>query len=207
MVGMARLENVEACLKQVLADGVAGDCIETGVWRGGCTIFMRGLLKAYGVTDRTVWVADSFAGVPKPSCPEDEGTDLYLDTKLAVSEERVREHFRRFDLLDDQVRFLPGWFEDTTPTAPIERLALLRLDGDLYSSTVVVLRHLYDKVSPGGYIIIDDYGALEPCRRAVDEFRTERGIAEPMHTVDWTCTYWRKPLTGRTRCDATVTRT
>ncbi len=192
MIGMPRLTNTEQCLRQVLADGVPGDCMETGVWRGGCTILMRGVLKAFDCTDRTVWVADSFQGVPAPSHPADEGTNLHLDTKLAVDQETVAEGFRRLGLLDEQVRFLPGWFEETMPEAPVDNLALLRLDGDLYSSTKVVLAHMYDKVSPGGFVIIDDYGALEPCRRAVDEFRNERNITDDVHTVDWTCVYWRK---------------
>ena len=168
--------------------------METGVWRGGCTIFMRGMLKAFGVEDKTVWVADSFEGVPEPSHEADIGTDLYLDPNLAVSVEQVQENFRRFDLLDDKVRFLKGWFEETMAGAPVEKLSLLRLDGDLYSSTIAVLDNMYDKVVEGGYVIIDDYGALEPCRKAVDDFRSKRGITDEITEVDWTGAYWRKTL-------------
>lgn len=78
--------------------------------------------------------------------------------------EEVQENFRRYNLLDDQVQFLKGWFCDTLPTAPIEKLAVLRLDGDLYESIMDGLNALYDKVSPGGFIIVDDYGDFEPCR-------------------------------------------
>jgi hypothetical protein len=192
MIGRKRLENVETCIQLILKDEIPGDFMETGVWRGGCTIFMNGLLEAYGVVDKTVWVADSFQGVPPPGLPEDHGINLHLDSKLAVSLETVKENFRRFGLLNKRVRFLPGWFEDTMATAPVASLSLLRLDGDLYSSTIVVLENMYAKVEPGGFVIIDDYGALEPCRKAVTDFRNKHAITEPLEMVDWTGAFWRK---------------
>lgn len=194
MIGRQRLDHLHGCLDTILAEGIPGDVIETGVWRGGATLFMRAHLAAHGVTDRTVWVADSFNGLPRPSVKEDIGYDLSKRHQpiLAIDEARVRALFARYDLLDDQVRFLPGWFRDTLPAAPIKQLALLRLDGDLYESTMDALRALYDKVSPGGFIIIDDYGALPPCRRAVEDFRAERGIETPLEPIDWTGAAWRK---------------
>ena len=155
-----------------------GDLIETGVWRGGATIFMRAILKARGVTDRLVWVADSFAGLPPPDTaryPQDEGITLHQFPQLAVPLERVQDNFRRYGLLDEQVRFLKGWFRDTLPTAPIERLAILRLDGDLYESTIQALDSLYHKLSVGGFVIVDDYGNVAACRQAVHDFRAEHG--------------------------------
>jgi hypothetical protein len=194
MIGRKRLDHLHACLDVIQNENIPGDLIETGVWRGGATIFMRAHLAAHGVTDRTVWVADSFVGLPPPSVSEDIGYDLSTRQQpiLAIDEERVRDLFRRYDLLDGQVRFLPGWFRDTLPAAPIEQLALLRLDGDLYESTMDALLALYDKVVPGGYVVVDDYGALPPCRRAVEDFRAERGIAEPLEQIDWTGMAWRK---------------
>ena len=94
---------------------------------------------------------------------------------LMVGADQVRANFDRYGLLDDQVRFLEGWFADTLPMAPIEQLAILRLDGDLYESTMDALVPLYEKVSPGGFVIVDDYGAWEPCRKAVDDFRAQHG--------------------------------
>lgn len=194
MVGRRRLENIEACLERILADGVAGDCIECGVWRGGAVVFMRGYLAAHGITDRTVWVADSFEGVPAPSHAQDAGLDLSASRfpMLAIDLDTVRDLFERYGLLDDQVRFLRGWFKDTLPKAPIRSLCLLRLDGDLYESTMDALLALYDKVSPGGYVIVDDYGCLPQCRKAVEEFRSPRGIADKIEEVDWTGAFWRK---------------
>ncbi len=195
MIGRKRLDHLHACLDTIVREGIPGDLIETGVWRGGATIFMRAHLMAHGIDDRVVWVADSFQGVPPPSCAEDQGVDLSAAHQpiLAIDQETVAALFARYGMLDDQVRFLPGWFRDTLPTAPIERLALLRLDGDLFESTMDALTALYDRVSPGGFVVIDDYGAVPGCRRAVDEFRAERAIAEPLETIDWGGVAWRKP--------------
>lgn len=194
MIGRKRLDNIEACLDQVRADNVPGDVAETGVWRGGATIFMRGYLEAWEMGDRLVWVADSFEGLPVPTRTEDAGYDFSASKVpiLSISLEEVRENFRRYDLLDDQVRFLEGWFSDTLASSAIERLALLRLDGDLYESTMDALTALYDRVSPGGFVIVDDYGDFEPCKRAVDEFREARSIRDPIQTIDWTGVFWRK---------------
>jgi O-methyltransferase len=117
--------------------------------------------------------------------------------QLAVSEEAVRLNLRHYGLLDDRVRFLAGWFRDTLPAAPIERLALLRLEGAMYESTIVSLRSLYERVSPGGFVIIDDYGAVPGCRAAVDDFHAEAAITETVVPIDWTGVYWRRSLGNR----------
>ena len=193
MIGLKRLENLETCIRAILADDVPGDLIETGVWRGGASILARAVLAAYGDTTRTVWVADSFAGLPPPDprYPADEGDLHHTRSQLAISLEEVQANFARYDLLDDRVRFLKGWFKDTLPAAPIERLSLIRLDGDMYGSTIEALEALYPKLSPGGFVIVDDY-ALKGARRAVDDFRRDRGIADPVVTIDWTGAFWRR---------------
>ncbi len=196
MIGLRRLDNIQVCIERILQDDIPGDFIETGVWRGGATIFMRGVLKAYGDTRRLVWVADSFEGLPKPQpgvWRDDERGRLWkFGTTLAVPLAQVRANFERYGLLDDQVRFLPGWFRDTLPAAPIERLALIRLDGDMYESTRDALAALYPKLSKGGYCIIDDYYAQSGQRQAVNEYRSANGIAEPIEKIDWTGAFWRK---------------
>ncbi|WP_372735993.1 TylF/MycF family methyltransferase [Nocardioides sp.] len=195
MIGMRRLANLRHCVESALDENVPGDFIETGAWRGGATIFMRAILKARGVTDRTVWVADSFEGLPEHDgrYDADLGDLHHTQPDLAISLEEVQENFRRYDLLDDQVRFLVGWFVDTLPTAPIERLAVLRLDGDMYASTMDALNALYDKVSPGGFVIVDDFGAVPACAKAIHEFRDEHGITAPLEPIDWAGVFWRKP--------------
>jgi O-methyltransferase len=110
---------------------------------------------------------------------------------MLASQREVTDNFSAFDLLDDGVRFLPGLFADTLPEAPVAQIALLRMDGDLYTSTLDVLHALYDRVVPGGYVIVDDY-ALAPCRQAIDEFRAERGITDPVERINWTIVHWRK---------------
>jgi O-methyltransferase len=195
MIGLRRLDNVEHCVRRVHADGVPGDLIETGVWRGGASIFMRAVLRALGDTERTVWVADSFQGLPKPDesrYPADAGDRHWREPTLAVPLEQVKANFAKYGLLDDQVRFLVGWFHETLPSAPIERLAVIRLDGDMYESTIVALRALYPKLSPGGYVIVDDWGAIPACRRAVEDFRREAGVTDPIQEVDWTGVFWQR---------------
>ena len=195
MIGMKRLDNLQACVTDVIRRKVSGDLIETGVWRGGAAIFMKGILRACGDTSRTVWVADSFRGLPKPDgakYPADAGDEHWVHSELAVSVAQVKANFERYGLLDDRVRFLEGWFKDTLPKAPIQRLAIARLDGDMYESTMDALEPLYDRVSVGGYLIVDDYGAVPACRQAVEDFRARRGITEPVVPIDWTGVFWRK---------------
>jgi O-methyltransferase len=195
MIGMLRLNNIEACVKTVVDEGIPGDLLEAGVWRGGAAIFMRALLFALGDPARTVWVADSFEGLPAPdgdNFAQDATMDLSEMPELAVSLEEVQSNFARYGMLDDRVRFLKGWFKDTLGTAPIEHLAVLRLDGDYYESTIQGLEGLYDLVSPGGFIIIDDYLTFEPCRDAVEDFRVANAIADEIVPIDQGAVYWRK---------------
>lgn len=195
MVGLKRLDNLQECLEDVLRNNVIGDVIETGTWRGGAAIFMRGVLKAHNVSDRVVWVADSFAGLPIPNAekyPADRDEVLHANPYLAVSLEQVKANFERYGLLDEQVRFLKGWFKDTLPQAPVERLALLRLDGDYYESTMDALVHLYPKLSLGGFVIVDDYGAVSGCKQAVLDYRQAQCISEAIASIDWGGVYWKK---------------
>jgi O-methyltransferase len=195
MIGLTRLDHLQDCIVDVLNHDVPGDLIEAGVWRGGATIFMRAVLEARGDTERTVWVADSFEGLPKPDAaayPADAGDIHWTLDHLAVSLDEVKENFERYGLLDQRVRFVKGWFKDTLLRAPIERLAILRVDADMYGSTLEVFQSLYSKVSVGGYVIIDDYGAVPGCSKAVDGFRAENRITEEIKKIDWTGVYWQK---------------
>jgi hypothetical protein len=206
MLPLARMNNLQRCVTDVLVDNVPGDLIETGVWRGGAVIFMRGILKAFSVTDRRVWVADSFEGLPEPDAgrfPIEAKVHhgpmmVKAFDKFSASLEEVSANFRAYGLLDSKVQFLKGWFKDTLPRAPIERIAVMRLDGDYYESTMDGLVNLYDKLSVGGYVIIDDYGedSWTYCRRAVDEFRSRHGIEEAIVPVDSKCAFWRRTSAG-----------
>ena len=202
MIPLGRFDNIRACIESILRDEVPGDLIEAGVWRGGAAIFMRGALKVHGVSDRLVWAADSFEGLPEPN-PELFPLEAKVQSgsviqkayhNLAVGLDEVKRNFAAFGLMDDQVNFLKGWFKDTLPNAPIGTLSLIRIDGDFYESTRDGLNYLYDRLSTGGYVIIDDYGedSWTYCRRAVDEFRSERRIKDPLIAVDSKCVYWRR---------------
>jgi hypothetical protein len=195
MIGAARMLQLQNAVEQVLDHRIAGDFIETGVWRGGACILMRAVLKVRGITDRRVWVADSFRGLPPPTperYPVDRGDHLHTIRALAVSLDAVRGNFARYGMLDEQVVFLEGWFRDTLPSAPIEKLAILRLDGDMYESTMDALSALYDKVSEGGFVIVDDYGAYPRCRAAIEDFRAARNILERMRDIDGSGVFWRR---------------
>ena len=156
---------------------------------------MRAILMAYEITDRKVWVADSFEGLPVPNFevyPDESKMNLHKFSALAVSLSEVKDNFEKYGLLDDQVRFLKGWFKDTLPDIEIDQLALMRLDGDLYESTMDSLVNLYPKLSIGGYVIIDDYNAIESCNAAVDDFRRDRNILEKLILIPAFGAYWMK---------------
>ncbi len=194
MIGRKRLHNFRVLIERALADGIPGDIIETGVWRGGACMLARAILLDQGIKDRRVILADSFEGLPPPDSryPADAGSHLHEYEDLAIPLEVVQDHFRKFGLLDDQVVFVKGWFADTLPTLDVERLSVLRLDGDLYASTIAPLQYLYDKVSVGGWVIIDDYGVIEGCRKAVHDFLDSRGLAPELHPIDGIGVYFQK---------------
>jgi len=196
MIGLRRMTNIQECIEQIIADDVPGDLIETGVWRGGACIFMKANLRAWGDATRKVWLADSFEGLPKPNAalyPADEGDRLHEQTGLAVGADQVRHNFERYGLLDDRVEFLVGWFKDTLPTAPVERLSLMRLDGDMYESTIQAIEPLYPRLSPGGYCIIDDFGShASQAGQAVHDYRAKHGITDEIVRIDEFGAFWRK---------------
>jgi O-methyltransferase len=196
MMGLARMDHLLNCLLAVLRRKVPGDLAEIGVWRGGVGIMMRAALRALGETSRKVWLADSFQGHPHPDArqyPADKDDPHRLYPELSVSLDTVKQNFERYGLNDDQSCYLPGWYRDTLPKAPIKSIALLHLDCDMYESNMVALRNLYPRMSPGGYVIIDDYGAVAGCRLAVDDFRREQGIDIELQHVDWTAVCWQLP--------------
>jgi O-methyltransferase/8-demethyl-8-(2,3-dimethoxy-alpha-L-rhamnosyl)tetracenomycin-C 4'-O-methyltransferase len=195
MIGRLRMRQLRYAVITALRDGVPGDLIETGVWRGGACVYMAGILRALNQQARKVWVADSFAGLPPPDVekyPADAGDQHYTMKQLAVSLDDVRQTFARYDLLGDNIQFLKGWFSDTLPTAPIDKLAVLRLDGDMYGSTWDAIDALYPKLSPGGFCIIDDFGAVEGCRKAIMDYRERFGITDPIQAIDGMGAFWRK---------------
>jgi O-methyltransferase len=194
MIGFKRMENIKRCVLETVNNSIEGDLIETGAFRGGATIFMRGILKALDCKNKLVYVADSFEGLPEPDdvkYPADKGSRYHKMEELVASIDEVKGNFKNYNLLDDQVVFLKGFFKYTLPVAPIEKLSILRLDGDMYESTMDALVNLYPKLSIGGFIIIDDY-AIPNCKKAIDDYRSQNKIEEKIEQVDWTGIYWKK---------------
>lgn len=194
MIGMERLNNIQMSIESIVKEDVPGDLIETGVWRGGAGIFMRAVLKTLGISDRKVWLADSFRGLPPPdpgANPADAGDRHFKNAFLAVPRAEVERRFSSYGLLDDQVRFLEGWFSDTLPKLPAKVLALVRLDGDMYGSTMCALENLYPRLASGGFLIVDDFH-LSGCREAVGDFRRVNAISEEILPIDGWSVYWRK---------------
>ncbi|MGE0849263.1 MAG: TylF/MycF/NovP-related O-methyltransferase [Hyphomicrobiaceae bacterium] len=198
MIGARRMNNVRSECERVLKGGIPGDFMETGVWRGGACIMMRAVLKAYGITNRRVIAADSFAGFPppSPSIQADASFHLHNFNEFAVPLDQVKWTFARYGLLDEQVVFLEGLFKDTLPTAPVQTLAVLRLDGDMYESTRDGLVNLYHRLSVGGALIADDYFLFECQRRAVDEFRAAHAITDSIIQIDDYGGYWIRGSNG-----------
>lgn len=195
MIGQARLRNLRNLVERTLLEGVPGDYIETGVWRGGACILIRGVLAAHGVVNRRVFVADTFEGLPRPNAaryPADMRDRLFVFEELAVSKEQVRSNFARYNLLDQQVVFLKGLFSETLPGLAGDSFALIRLDGDMYESTMDSLTNLYDRLSRGGFAIVDDYGGIKACKTAVDDFLGARGLQPQINAIDDSCVWWRK---------------
>jgi O-methyltransferase len=193
MVGLERLDDLQSCVEQAVADDVEGDLIEAGVWRGGASILMRATLDSLGETDRTVWVADSFQGLPPPdqAFPEDRGLDLSWIGFLAASVDEVRAHFTRFGC-ERGVNFVKGYFAESLPALKDHRWSIVRIDGDTYEATWTALECLYPGLSPGGYLIVDDYQVIEECRAAVGDFRREAGVEEPLEMIDRMGARWRR---------------
>ncbi len=197
MIGRRRMDNLQGCIEIVLQEGVTGSFIECGVWRGGAVIFMRAMLKAYGITNRTVYVADSFEGLPISYAPEDKEMrqlTIFGAGVLSVNIGTVRANFYKYGLMDEQVVFIPGWFSSTLhgdkSRADIDTLAILRIDGDLYQSTMDALV-LYPKLNSGGFCIIDDW-VLPSCKKAVHDYRERNSITDTIVTIDNTGAFWRK---------------
>lgn len=196
MIGVSRMTNLQVLIGDIICEDVEGDIVEAGVWRGGASIFMKANLLARK-SDKRLYVCDSFCGLPKPKLPEDAGDGHWKIKYLNVGLGEVILNFSKYELLDENVFFEKGWFSDTMPAlakrllSEERKISLLRLDGDMYQSTIDVLANLYPLVSSGGYVIIDDY-VLPPCKKAVSYYRATHGITDPIKPIDNTAVYWRK---------------
>lgn len=195
----------QLCAK-VVRGGIPGDLVECGVWMGGSAGLMALALRKFepkGI--RKLHLFDSFEGLPSPSKKDGqkaeeywkstEGSDHPNVARCVADAEVVRAFlYQSLRIPPEQVVFHEGWFQNTLPLSEeaLRQIAVLRLDGDWYDSTRICLEHLYDRVSPGGVILLDDYFCWEGCRKATDEFRAERGLHNPIIHIDEDSGYWIK---------------
>lgn len=193
MIGLKRMDNLQFCIAEIEKNNIEGDLIETGVWRGGASIFMKANLIAHNDAQRKIYVCDSFRGLPRPDpkIKDDKGDIHYSYEYLAVSKDDVIANFKKYGVLDSNVVFVEGWFKDTLPALKQNTFSLLRLDGDMYESTMDALNNLYQNLSIGGFIIIDDW-ALKGCKQAVLDFRKEKKINDAIIAIDASSVYWKK---------------
>jgi O-methyltransferase len=196
MAGRVRLETIHTILKDIITNKVEGDIVETGVWRGGLSIYMRGVLMAYNESHRHSYICDSFAGLPESRLTGDEKTKWDNSPYLEISDDRVKGHFVLAGIIDPQIIFVKGFFTHTMKplSLVVEKLSVIRLDGDMYESTVDVLYHLYEKLSIGGYAYIDDYNPAFPARDAVDDFIKVHKFSPTIITPDRISGYWKKTV-------------
>jgi len=190
MGGRKALENAFDVVARVEADRIPGALVECGVAEGGTAAMMAMTSKALGESERDVWLFDSYEGLPEPTIEDyHDGRagefirPLPKGACLGTVEQVSALFFGKLGFPRDRIHLVKGWFQDTVPLHrdKVTPIAVLRLDGDWYESTRIPLDNFYDKVSPGGFVIIDDYATCFGSRRAVDEFRIEHGISTPLH--------------------------
>ena len=201
MTSVERLYALWDAVRYVAAATVPGHLVECGVWRGGSVMLMALALIRAKATDRTLWLYDTFTGLPRPD-PEldvdvlgNRAIDGWQPRNIGggkiywalADEADVRANIAATEYPAAKLRFVRGQVERTIPAQVPDEIAILRIDTDWYASYRHILAHLYDRVVPGGVVIFDDYGHFLGARRAVDEFRAERSIVAPMVRVDFSC--------------------
>lgn len=196
---------------------IDGDYVECGVWKGGAVGLMALANMFYSPTRRTLHLFDAFDDICEPDIEVDgdkaiEEIERHTGRKrdsLTGKLEAVSGFYEPFGGpgdLNQVKRFLEseigysseccqyhkGWFQDTLPISNIDKIAILRLDSDWYASTKICLDTLYEKVVPGGFIILDDYGCYEGCKKAVDEFLSNRNLNVFLSHINTDCRFWQK---------------
>jgi len=192
LLSNARLRGLYRAVNHAEAHSIEGDVVECGTARGGSAALMGLTLKKLK-TNRNLWVFDTFEGLPAPTMadPDYEAASHYTGECRGELKE-VEQLFQQFEIRKE-TRFVKGLFQDTLPVCDVEKIAVLHLDGDWYESVKTCLDHLYDRVSVGGIIQIDDYGHWAGARKAVDEFMRERRIKSPLRYLDYTGRQLIKP--------------
>jgi len=205
MVDAKRLSNIHDLAEAAEKGKLKGVFAECGVWRGGCAAIMASVSKK-AQSSRKIWLFDSFEGLPEPTTKDGQvakdyaqnraGGKLKTINKCVGPLDDAKEIFFNVLKIDpNNVVIKKGWFQDTLPVAKKEigPIAILRLDGDWYESTKICLDNLYDNVTSGGYVVVDDYGHWEGCKKAIDEFIAGRKIKTDLIKIDYAGIYFKKP--------------
>ncbi|MFN7020439.1 MAG: TylF/MycF/NovP-related O-methyltransferase [Phycisphaerales bacterium] len=207
MTPVERMYNLDLAMRAVLDAGVPGDIVECGVWRGGSAMLCALRLARAGDAHRRIWLYDTFTGMAPPTDQDVSSTgattrEIWEASQRAGHNEwcyapldDVKRNMASTGLSPDRFEFVQGRVEDTLPIRTPERIALLRLDTDWYESTRAELTHLYPRLSPGGVLIVDDYGQWMGQRRAVDEFLASlpAGRRPLLARIDRSCRMGVKP--------------
>lgn len=197
MTSAARMFALFKAVEYVVQTGIPGDFVECGVWRGGSAMVIAYTLQRLGVSDRRIWLYDTFTGMSAP-------TDL--DHKLRSTEpamvkwnasrranhvdwcysplDEVRANMESTGYPRERLVYVRGKVEETLPSQAPDRVALLRLDTDFYESTAHSLRCLYPQLAAGGVLILDDYGSWHGAKVAVDEYVQQHGVSMLLNRID-----------------------
>jgi hypothetical protein len=198
MTSVERMYALYTAVNHVLDNGIEGDFVECGVWRGGSAMLMAKILVDRGVTDRRVWLYDTFEGMTAPGAYDTSFAGeaaVARDGWCEADIDDVTRNLRLTGIPESQRVLVKGKVEDTLPgEMPDGPIAVLRLDTDWYESTKHELNVLYPKLTGNGVLIIDDYGHWQGCRKAVDEYVREHGLPLMLTRVDYTCRVAVKPV-------------
>jgi O-methyltransferase len=190
LVAPERIQNLKLLARRIESERISGDVIECGVCNGG-TAAVLARFATRSRFNRTVWLLDSFQGMPETTAEDGEAAKAHTGKEIG-DPARVREVLQLAGANMQRVKIVPGWFQDTFPTVSTSQIALLNIDADWYESVKLCLETFYDRVTPGGFISFDDYGHWPGCKKAVDEFFSARQLPYSLQRVDYTAHWFRK---------------
>lgn len=190
LVGRERVLNLMRLARQIDSENIPGDVVECGVCMGG-TAAVLAHYATHSRLERTVWLFDSFQGLPQPTASDGEESHGWTG-KLVGDARKVQKILARTGADMTRVEIVPGWFQDAFAALKIPHVALLNIDADWYDSVKLCLEKFYDAVSLGGFISIDDYGHWPGCKRAVDEFFRNRNLSVALNETDYTARWFQK---------------
>ncbi|WP_418301560.1 TylF/MycF/NovP-related O-methyltransferase [Lysinibacillus fusiformis] len=198
MTSIDRLYSLYQSVKYVIANEVQGDFVECGVWRGGSSMMVMETLRKLGVTDRDVYLYDTFEGMSEPSDSDIDFCGNRAEQKWLQSQsssvnlwcyaslDDVKSNIEKTSYPMDKIHFVKGKVEETLTESLPEKLCLLRLDTDWYESTYQELLHLYPLLSLNGVLIIDDYGHWQGARKAVNDYFKKYNVKMLLNKIDFT---------------------